>query len=216
MQDKKESIDLMSHSSYKKELVKLQELRGKINDAEVEYNRMLSTGVLDAVRQEREQRVIEVLKGNDPDKIDIASTYKADLQKARTRLTTFQQAEEKQKKILNSVRHEVSKKIAKQTKPIYEAIIKETCTAWIELGKLITKEKVLREDLNDNDIAFTGEFTAMPLRLGDPLESNSRFSLWLIDCIKFGYVKPSSVPKSFKDEWERRDGTVIDSIGRGF
>jgi len=136
MQDKKESINLMDHDSYRKEWDKLQELRGKIGDADAEYNRMLSTGVFDAVKKERELRVIEVLKGNDPDTIDIAKTYKADLNRARIRLTTFQQAEVKQKKILNSVRHVVSREIAKSVKPRYEAIIRDMCIKWCELGKL--------------------------------------------------------------------------------
>jgi len=210
MQDKKESINLMDHDSYRKEWDKLQELRGKIGDADAEYNRMLSTGVFDAVKKERELRVIEVLKGNDPDTIDIAKTYKADLNRARIRLTTFQQAEVKQKKILNSVRHVVSREIAKSVKPRYEAIIRDMCIKWCELGKFVIQERDLRESLNDNDIAFTGEFTAMPIYgVGDPRVYNSRFSGWLIEACKFGYFKSADIPKLFKDQWLKRDGVKL-------
>jgi len=42
----KESINLMDYDSYKKEWNKLQELRGKIGEAEVEYQHMIAEGVL--------------------------------------------------------------------------------------------------------------------------------------------------------------------------
>jgi len=212
MKDEKESIDLMDYQEYKRAWDKLQELRQKIDDAQIEYDHMLSTGVFDAVRKERELRVIEVLKGNDPDTIDIASTYKADLQKARTRLTMFQQAEVKQKEILNNIHLKVSKEIAKSVKPKYEAIIGDLCTQLCELGKIIIQEISLRESLNDNQISFTSIFTAMPTRLGDPRIYNSRISSFLIECCERGYFRSADIPKELKDFWEKRDGVKLDAI----
>jgi len=210
MQDMKESINLMEHDSYKKEWDKLQELRGKIDSAGAEYNRMLSTGVLEAVKKERELRVIEVLKGNDPDKIDIAKTYKANLNQARERLTMFQQAEQEQEKILDSARFEVSKKIAKEIKPEYKKIISDMCTKWCELGELLIKERDLRESLNDNNIAYSAEFTPMVIYgVGDPRVYNSRFSGWLIEAVERNYFKSADIPKEFKDAWLKRDGVKL-------
>jgi len=210
MQDMKESINLMDHDSYKKEWDKLQELRGKIDDAEKEYQCMLSEGVLDAVKKERELRVIAVLAGKDPDLVDIAETYKANVSKARERLTMFQRASQEQEKILDSARFEVSKKIAKEAKPKYKAIIKDMCAKWCELGELVVKERDLRESLNDNNIAYSAEFTPMVIYgLGSPLEYHSRFSGWLIECCERGYFKTSDIPKEFTAEWLKRSGVRL-------
>ena len=87
MQDMKESINLMDYDLYKKEWDKLQELRGKRNGAEKEYQRMLSEGVRENVS------------------------------KARKRITMFVEASKEQENRLSSAHIEVSKKIAKEAKP---------------------------------------------------------------------------------------------------
>jgi len=210
MQDIKESINLMDHDSYKKEWGKLQEIRGKIGDAEVEYQHMIAEGVLEAVKKERELRVIAVLAGKDPDSVDIAETYKANVSKARKRITMFIEASQRQEKILDSARFEVSKKIAKEAKPKYEAIIKDMCTKWCELGELLIKERDLRESLNDNNVAYSAEFTPMVIYgVGDPRVYNSRFSGWLIEAVERNYFKSADIPKEFKDAWLKRDGIKL-------
>ncbi len=181
MQDMKESINLMDYDLYKKEWDKLQELRGKRDDAEAEYQRMLSEGIRENVS------------------------------KARKRITMFREASQEQEKRLSSAHIKVSKKIVKSYKPIYKAIIKDMCTKWCELGELVIKERDLRESLNDNNIAFTSSFTAMvlPGGLGNPREHTSRFSAWLIEAVERGYFKTSDIPKKFRDSWYKRDGVKL-------
>ncbi len=179
MQDKV-SLNLMDYDSYKKEWDKLQELRGKRDDAEAEYRRMLSEGIRENVS------------------------------KARNRITMFIEASQEQEKRLSSAHIEVSKKIVKSYKPIYKAIIKDMCTKWCELGELVVKEITLRESLNDNDIAYVGSFTPMVIYgLGDPRVYNSRFSGWLIEAVERGYFKTSDIPKEFRDSWLKRDGVKL-------
>ena len=178
----KESINLMDYYSYKKEWDKLQGLRGKIGEAEVEYQHMIAEGVL--------------LK---------------DVSKARKRITMFREASKEQEKRLSSAHIEVSKKIAKSYKPKYKAIIKDMCTKWCQLGELAIKEITLRESLNDSNIAYSAEFTPMPLPggLGSPLEHTSRFSGWLIEAVERGYYKTSDIPKLFRDSWLKRGGVKL-------
>jgi len=181
MQDKV-SLNLMDYNSYKKEWDKLQEIRGKIREAEVEYQHMIAEGAL--------------LKN---------------VSKARKRITMFIKASQEQEKRLSSAHIEVSKKIAKSYKPEYKAIIKDMCTKWCELGELAIKEITLRESLNDNDIAYVGSFTPMPLPggLGNPREHTSRFSMFLIEAVERGYFKTSDIPKGFKDIWLKRGGVKL-------
>jgi len=176
----KESINLMDYDLYKKEWDKLQELRGKRDGAEKEYQCMLSEGIRENVS------------------------------KARKRITMFVEASKEQEKILSSAHLEVSKKIAKSYKPEYEAIIKDMCIKWCELGELVVKEITLRESLNDNDIVYLGSFTPMPIySLGSPLQYNSRFSTWLVEAVQRGYFKTSDIPKEFRDSWLERDGVKL-------
>ncbi len=176
----KESINLMDYDLYKKEWDKLQELRGKRGGAEKEYQCMLSEGVRENVS------------------------------KARKRITMFVEASKEQEKILSSAHLEVSKKIAKSYKPTYEAIIKDMCIKWCELGELVVKEITLRESLNDNDIVYVDSFTPMPIyALGSPLEYTSKFSGWLIEAVERGYFKTSDIPKEFRDSWLKRDGVKL-------
>jgi len=176
----KESINLMDYDLYKREWDKLQELRGKRDGAEKEYQCMLSEGIRENVS------------------------------KARKRITMFVEASKEQEKILSSAHLEVSKKIAKSYKPEYEAIIKDMCIKWCKLGELVVKEITLRESLNDNDIVYIDSFTPMPIyALGSPLEYTSKFSGWLIEAVKRGYFKSADIPKLFRDSWLKRDGVKL-------
>ncbi len=179
MQDKV-SLNLMDYDLYKRERDKLQELRGKRDDAETEYQHMLDEDV------------------------------PVNVSKARERITMFQRAVTQQEKRLSSAHIEVSKKIAKSYEPIYKAIIKDMCTKWCELGELVVKEITLRESLNDNDIAYVGSFTPMVIHsLGSPLEHTSRFSGWLIEAVERGYFEVNDIPKEFRDSWLKRDGVKL-------
>ncbi len=180
MQDKV-SLNLMDYKEYKDAWDKLQEIRGKIGEAEVEYQHMIAEGAL--------------LKN---------------VSKARKRITMFIEASQEQEKRLSSAHIKVSKKIAKSYKPEYEAIIKGMCTKWCELGELVVKEITLRESLNDNDIAYVGSFTPMVIHsLGSPLEHTSRFSGWLIEAVERGYFEVNDIPKEFRDSWLKRDGVKL-------
>ena len=179
MQDKV-SLNLMDYDLYKREWDKLQELRGKRDDAETEYQHMLDEDV------------------------------PVNVSKVRERITMFQRAATQQEKRLSSAHIEVSKKIAKSYEPIYKAIIKDMCTKWCELGELVVKEITLRESLNDNDIAYVGSFTPMVIHsLGSPLEHTSRFSGWLVEAVQRGYFKTSDIPKEFRDSWLKQDGVKL-------
>ncbi len=179
MQDKV-SLNLMDYDLYKKEWDKLQELRGKRDDAEAEYQHMLDEDV------------------------------PVNVSKARERITMFQRAATQQEKRLSSAHIEVSKKIAKEAKPEYQKIISDMCNIWCQLGQLIVKEITLRESLNDNDIAYVGSFTPMVIHsLGSPLEHTSRFSGWLIEAVERGYFEVNDIPKKFRDSWYKRDGVKL-------
>jgi len=220
MKDEKEStesINLMDHKEYSTEFFKLMSLREKIEVEEKELNQP-SKGVLEEIEDAKQKNINAVLAGADPADINYVEIYRNNLyNKTQKRIKVYRLAEEKQKKILDNVRSDISRTIATKVKPKYEDIINNMCIAWIELGKYVIQERDLRESLNDNDIAFTGEFTAMPIYgVGDPRIYNSRFSGWLIEAVERGYFKSADIPKEFKDAWEKRDGVVIDSITRGY
>ena len=47
----------------------------------------------------------------------------------------------------------------------------------------------------------------MPLKFGDdPREDSSRFAGWIKECVEYGFIKESEVPKMFRDSWRKRGG----------
>jgi len=210
--DKKMSFDLMDHEDYLREFVRLMSLREKIEIEEKELNTP-SKEILEAIEQRKQKNIDDVLAGGIPQDIDYKEIYKSDLyMRTRKRIAIYKEAEIKQQQILQDVQSEISKKIAEQTKPEYEAIIKAMCIKWCEMGELAIREINLRESLNDNRILFTGVFTAMPVRIGDPRVYNSRFSAWLLECCKFNYFKFDDIPAEFRDSWKRMDGVTKETL----
>jgi len=210
--DKKMSFDLMDHEDYLREFVRLMSLREKITNEEQELNTP-SEEILEAIEQRKQKNINAVLAGADPEDINYVENYRNNLyNKTRKRIAIYRQAEIKQQKILQDVQSEISMKIAKQTKPIYEGIINNMCIALIELGKWIIQERQLRQDLNDNRILFTSIFSAMPTRLGDPLDSHSRFSLYLIEAYKRNYLKFEDIPAEFRSSWAKRDDATKETL----
>jgi len=210
--DKKMSFDLMDHESYLREFVRLMSLREKIEIEEKELNTP-SKEILDAIEQRKQKNIDAVLAGGIPEDINYKEIYKSDLyMKTRKRIAIYREAEIKQQKILQDVQYEISKKIAKEVKPEYKTIIKNMCDAWIKLGKFVIQERRLRESLNDNQIAFTSVFSAMPLRLGDPLDSHSRFSLYLIEAYRRDYIAFETIPVELRSSWKKRDGATKETL----
>jgi len=201
--DEKMSFDLMDYEEYIKEFVKLMALREKIENEQKELASP-SKGVIEELEDAKQKNIDIVLSGGEPEIINFQEIYRNNLyNRTQKKIRVYREAEVVQEKRLNHVRLEISRKIAKRTKPEYQKIILDMCTKWCELGELIVKEKNLRESLNDNQISFTGEFTAMPTRLGDPRVYNSRFSNWLLECCKFNYCKFDDIPAEFRDSWKK-------------
>jgi len=207
MKDKKESVDLMDHVEYRRAWDKLMSLREKIEIEEKELASP-SKGVLEEIEDRKQKNIENVLAGGTPEDVNFQEIYRNNLyNKTQKRIKIYREAEKQQEKILNNARFEISRKIVKEVKPEYENIIKNMCDAWIELGKYVIQERNLRESLNDNDIAYSADFTPMPIYgVGSPLIYNSRFSGWLIECCKFNYFKFDDIPKLFRDSWKKMDG----------
>jgi len=215
--NEKMSLNLMDYNSYKKEWLLLQDLKAKIQNEQRELEAP-SKDAIQEIEDRKQQNIDRVLLGGKPEDISYVDIYRNNLyNKTQKRIRVYRHAVTQQEKILNNVRYKISKKIVKEVKPEYEIIIKGMASAWIELGKYVIRERVLRENLNDNDVAYISDFTPMPIYgVGDPRVYNSRFSGWLIEAVERGYFKSADIPKEFKDAWEKRDGVVIDSIARGY
>ena len=169
MQEKKLiSMNLMDYPEYKKEWLLLQDLKGKIQDEQRELEAP-SRDAIQEIEDRKQQNIDRVLLGGKPEDISYVDIYRNNLyNKTQKRIRVYREAVTQQEKIVTAVHLKISKEIAKQTKPEYEVIIKAVCVKLCELGELSLKEINLREGLNDNQIAFTSVFTAMPVRIGDP------------------------------------------------
>ena len=214
MQEKKASMNLMDYPEYKREWDMWQELKGKLQD---EQNELVlpSEDRTQEIEERKQHNIDNVLAGEVPEDFsNIDEARNIIYNQAQKRIRIYREAVAQQEKILIHVRFEISKKIAEQIKPEYEAIIKGMCDTWVKLGEWTIKEKDLRESLNDNDIAFTSSFTPMvlPGGLGDLREYTSRFSNWLIEVVRCGYFKFDDIPVEFKSAWKRRSTQTANSV----
>jgi len=213
MQEKKLiSMNLMDYPEYKKEWLLLQDLKSKIQGEQRELDKP-SANRTQEIAERKQHNINNVLAGKVPEDFsNIDEARNIIYNQAQKRIKIYREAVEQQKKIVQKAKYKVSKEISKEYKPIYKTIIKNMCDAWIKLGEFVIQERELRQNLNDNDVAYISDFTPMVIYgVGDPRVYNSRFSGWLIECCKFNYFKFDDIPKSFKDRWER-DGVTKDYI----
>ncbi|MCH7518495.1 MAG: hypothetical protein IH964_05635 [Candidatus Dadabacteria bacterium] len=147
------------------------------------------------------------MKGKDPNHVK-SEDYHDSLDKSYERQQLVRAAIEKQSEIIDQERIIVSKEIVKKVGPKYRDIVKRLALQYIALAEIIVEEINLREALNDEGIAYqTAGLRPMPLKFGDdPREDSSRFAIWIKECVEYGFIKESEVPKMFRDSWRKRGG----------
>jgi len=202
-------FSLMNHGGYKAAYDKLQELHGERDKVESEINKLLASESSEEAKIVKDKRIQALIDGKNPD--DIKSTnYNESLDKCYERKRLINGAIEKQRKTIAEQRMIVSDEIMKHAGPKYSEIVKRQAQLYIDLAEIIIEERELREELSENDISFTScpnGVRPMPINFGDdPLEASSRFAMYIIEAVEYGFLKESDIPKIFKNAWKKRSG----------
>lgn len=199
---------LMNHGGYKAAYDKLQELNKERDSVESEINKLLNTCESEEAKNVKDKKILAIIAGQDPDSVQEAN-YSVSLEKSYERKRLINAAIEKQRKNIAEQRMIASKEIMKQAGPKYRELIRKQAIQYIRLAEIVVEERELRLELRDNDLSFH-EVRPMAINFGDnPLEASSRFAMYMIECVEYGFLKESDIPKMFKNAWKKRSGFVF-------
>ena len=209
-------FSLQNHEGYKAAYSKLQEFNGERDKVESEISKFLHTCDSEEAKKVKDKRIQALIDGKNPD--DIKSTnYNESLDKCYERKGLINGAIEKQRKTIAEQRMIASEEIMKRVGPQYSDIVKRQALQYIRLAEIVIEERELRNELSGKDISFTSVpngFRPMPINFGDdPLEASSRFAMYIIECVEYGFLKEKDIPKIFKDSWYKKGGFKFKKTG---
>lgn len=172
---------------------RLVQIQLQIADTDLEYQAQLNGLIAQRAQRASERLEAEalgVLDGTQPP----PTIEEQQLQNIERRLKVLRRAEQIHRQRMTALRSEISKNIAQQVQPEYEALIRDLAKAAAALARLVEKEQRFRDELQQGDISFTSTFSPCPLRgFGTLKEDHSRVSHFLKEAVREKYVNPSEV-----------------------
>jgi len=204
LNQKNGEFSLMNFPAYKSAWDKLMELRGQADELRKQAEELRTKGRPESVKTQRQKQIDAVILGVEPDSVKSTEGWRTELNEAQSRGRLFQDAAKRQEEEVTRQRLIASREICEKLMPKHRDIVKRLALAYIELGKVVVEEKVLREALNDNDVGYSSYIRPMVIHgPGDPRDPTSRIANWLMEAIEYDFISISDLPREWRSELEK-------------
>lgn len=186
------AVSLLDHPAYREEFNRLNAVRNDYRNVKARISEVESR-LANLGRATVREEAARLLDGETRD--DDRPTLREELQRLHRTETVLREAVAQQTDRLAQVRHQASRELLKPLVPQYRDLVQRMADAAAALAELADEEALIRAQWTDDDIAFTGSITPLPLHdFQVSTGYQTKVLFWLSEAVKhYGVTVPEHV-----------------------